>query len=108
MKIYKLLAVAAAVLALAACNKNSAQQMADASSKVGVSCEPAVLTAINNVIPVSITVDYPAGYFAPESKLAVTPSSCMREERLPAPSSTIRAPVCGRIIRKFPPTAVPW
>ena len=73
MKIYKILAVAASVLALAACNKNSVQQMADAATKVGVSCEPAVLTVINNEIPVSITVDYPAGYFAPESKLAVTP-----------------------------------
>ena len=61
MKIYKILAVAASVLALAACNKNSVQQMADAATKVGVSCEPAVLTVINNEIPVSITVDYPAG-----------------------------------------------
>ena len=73
MKINKIFAVAAAVLALAACNKNTAQQMADAASKVDVNCEPAVLTVINNNIPVSITVDYPAGYFAPESKLAVTP-----------------------------------
>ena len=72
MKIYKIMAVAA-LLALAACNKNSVQQMADASSKVGVSCVPEVLTVINNEIPISITVDYPAGYFAPESKLAVTP-----------------------------------
>ena len=73
MKMNRFLAVAAALLALVACNKNSAQQMADASSKVGVSCNPEVLTVINNEIPVSITVDYPAGYFAPESKLAVTP-----------------------------------
>ena len=73
MKMNKILAVAAAILALAACNKNSAQQMADASSNVGVSCEPAVLTVITGNIPVTITVDYPAGYFAPESKLAVTP-----------------------------------
>lgn len=73
MNINKLFAAATVILALAACNKNSAQQMADAASKVGVSCEPAVLTVINNAIPVSITVDYPAGYFAPESKLAVTP-----------------------------------
>ena len=73
MKINKILAAAAVLLALAACNKNSAQQMADAASKVDVNCEPAVLTVINNQIPVSITVDYPAGYFAPESKLAVTP-----------------------------------
>ena len=74
MKIYKILAAAAAVLfALAACNKNSAQQMADAASKVDVKCVPEVLTVINDAIPVSITVDYPAGYFAPESKLAVTP-----------------------------------
>ena len=72
MKIYKIMAVAA-LLALAACNKNSVQQMADASSNVGVSCVPEVLTVINNQIPVSITVDYPAAYFAPESKLAVTP-----------------------------------
>ncbi|MBR3562346.1 MAG: hypothetical protein IKN93_00795 [Bacteroidales bacterium] len=72
MKIYKILA-AAALLALAACNKNSVQQMADASSNVGVSCVPEVLTVINNKIPVSITVDYPAAYFAPETKLAVTP-----------------------------------
>ena len=70
---YKIFAAAAAVLALAACNKNSAQQMADASSNVGVSCEPAVLTVVADKVPVSITVDYPAGYFAPESKLAVTP-----------------------------------
>lgn len=73
MNINKLFAAATVILVLAACNKNSAQQMADAASKVGVSCEPAVLTVINNAIPVSITVDYPAGYFAPESKLAVTP-----------------------------------
>lgn len=73
MKINKLFSIAAVLLALAACNKNSAQQMADASSNVGVSCNPEVLTVINNEIPVSITVDYPAGYFAPESKLAVTP-----------------------------------
>ena len=72
MKIDKIIA-AAALLALVACNKNSAQQMADASSKVGVSCVPEVLTVVNNQIPVSITVDYPAAYFAPESKLAVTP-----------------------------------
>jgi len=72
MKANRILA-AAALIVLAACNKNSAQQMADASSKVGVSCVPEVLTVINNTIPVSITVDYPAAYFAPESKLAVTP-----------------------------------
>ena len=73
MKITKIFAVAALVSALAACNKNSAQQMADAAANVGVSCVPEVLTVINNEIPVSITVDYPAAYFAPESKLAVTP-----------------------------------
>ncbi len=73
MKMNKILAVAAVALAMVACNKNSAQQMADAASNVGVSCVPGVLTVINNEIPVSITVDYPAAYFAPESKLAVTP-----------------------------------
>lgn len=73
MKINKIFAVAAAALALVACNKNSAQQMADAASKVEVSCTPEVLAVVNNEIPVSITVSYPAGYFAPESKLAVTP-----------------------------------
>ena len=73
MKIYKIIAVAAIATALVACNKNSAQQMADAASNVGVSCVPEVLTVINNAIPVSITVDYPASYFASESKLAVTP-----------------------------------
>ena len=73
MKITKIFAVAALVSALAACNKNSAQQMADAAANVGVSCVPEVLTVINNEIPVSITVDYPTAYFAPESKLAVTP-----------------------------------
>ncbi len=73
MNIRSFLAAAAAILALAACNKNSAQQMADAASKVGVSCSPEVLAVVNNAVPVSITVDYPAAYFAPESKLAVTP-----------------------------------
>ena len=73
MKIYKIIAVAAIAMALVACNKNSAQQMADAATNVGVSCVPEVLTVVNNNIPVSITVDYPASYFAPESKLAVTP-----------------------------------
>ncbi|MCR5519104.1 MAG: hypothetical protein K6F21_02115 [Bacteroidales bacterium] len=73
MKTNKILAVAALALALVACNKNSAQQMADASSNVGVSCVPEVLTVICDNVPVTITVDYPAGYFAPESKLAVTP-----------------------------------
>lgn len=73
MKTNIFLAAAAAVLALAGCNKNSAQQMADAASKVGVSCNPEVLAVVNNAIPVSITVDWPAAYFAPESKLAVTP-----------------------------------
>ena len=73
MKITKIFAAAAMALALVACNKNSAQQMADAATNVGVSCVPEVLTVVNNEIPVSITVDYPAAYFAPESKLAVTP-----------------------------------
>ena len=73
MNIRSFIAAAAAVLALAACNKNSAQQMADAASKVGVSCSPEVLAVVNNAVPVSVTVDWPEAYFAPESKLAVTP-----------------------------------
>ena len=67
------MSIATALLALAACNKNSVQQMADAASNVGVSCNPEVLVAVNGNVPVSVTIDYPAAYFAPESKLEVVP-----------------------------------
>ena len=73
MTIKRFTAVAAAVLALAACNKNSAKQMADAASQVTVSCQPEVLALVNNAVPATVTVTYPAGYFAPESKITVVP-----------------------------------
>ena len=73
MSFNKIIAIAAAMAAIIACNKNSAQQMSDASSNVGISCTPEVLTVVNNDVPVSITVDYPAAYFTSESKLEVIP-----------------------------------
>ena len=73
MSFNKIIAIAAAMAAIIACNKNSAQQMSDASSNVGISCNPEVLTVVNNDVPVSITVDYPAAYFTSESKLEVIP-----------------------------------
>lgn len=73
MKSLKILAVAAALAALVSCNKNSVQQMADAASKVTVDCTPGILTVVNGEVPVTLKVTYPAAYFAPESKLAVTP-----------------------------------
>ncbi|MBQ9311140.1 MAG: hypothetical protein IJ222_09830 [Bacteroidales bacterium] len=73
MKSLRIIAAVALIAALAACNKNSVQQMADAASNIGISCTPELLTVVNGAIPVTVKVDYPAGYFAPESKLAVTP-----------------------------------
>jgi hypothetical protein len=73
MKVYKFFAIVSAVLAIAACNKNSAQQMADGASSVGISCEPEILTVVNGNVPVCLTVDYPAAYFTSESKLEVQP-----------------------------------
>lgn len=73
MKTVRLLAAAAAILALAACNKNSAQQMADATNQVKVDCNPEVLTKVGGEVPVTLTITYPASYFTPESKLVVTP-----------------------------------
>ena len=73
MKAIKFFAVAAMVSALAACNKNSAQQMADAANKVVAECTPKVLAKVNGEVPVKLAVTYPANYFTPESKLTVTP-----------------------------------
>ena len=72
MKMYKVFAAAAAIISLVACNKQSAQQMADAADKVKVSCNPEVLTKVGGEIPVTLTITYPESYFTPQSKLVVT------------------------------------
>ena len=69
----KFLFIAAAVLSLAACGKNAAQQLAEAASKVSVICEPAVLQKVGETIDADITVNYPAGYFSKDAMVVVVP-----------------------------------
>ncbi len=66
-------AVAAAVLALTACGKSAADQLAEAINKVTVECEPSVLEAVDGNIKANLTVNYPAGYFSKDAMVVVSP-----------------------------------
>ena len=66
-------AVLGAVLALAACNRMTPEQMAAKADLVNVKCNPEVLTFVNGEIPADITITYPEGYFYPNAVLNVVP-----------------------------------
>ena len=66
-------AVLGAVLALAACNRMTPEQMAAKADLVDVKCAPEVLTLENGKIPAELTITYPEGYFNPEAILNVVP-----------------------------------
>lgn len=66
-------AVLGAVLALAACNRMTPEQMAAKADLVDVKCAPEVLTLENGKIPAELTITYPEGYFYPEAILNVVP-----------------------------------
>lgn len=66
-------AVLGAVLALAACNRMTPEQMAAKADLVDVKCVPEVLTLVNGQIPADIQITYPEGYFYPEAILNVVP-----------------------------------
>lgn len=66
-------AVFGAVLALAACNRMTPEQMAAKADLVDVKCAPEVLTLENGKIPAELTITYPEGYFYPEAILNVVP-----------------------------------
>ncbi len=70
-KAIKLLAVAAAAVAVASCS--SAQKMAELAENVVVTCDPAVLECVAGSIDAAITVTYPEDYFHPKATLEVTP-----------------------------------
>ena len=66
-------AVLGAVLALAACNRMTPEQMAAKADLVDIKCAPEVLTLENGKIPAELTITYPEGYFYPEAILNVVP-----------------------------------
>ena len=69
---YKLVLLAAAVAATVSCSKSRPEQMQMAEN-VKIECQPSVLEAVGNDIPVTIKVTYPKDYFHPEAVMVVTP-----------------------------------
>ena len=71
-KIFKILALCAAVAVAVSCSKSRAEQMRLAEN-IRIDCDPEVLALVGDKIPVNLTVTYPAGYFHPKATLDVTP-----------------------------------
>jgi len=65
--------LASAVLGIAAVACASPEKMAKLAENVQVTCEPAVLEAVADVIEADVTVTYPKDYFNPKAILEVTP-----------------------------------
>lgn len=63
--------LAAAVLALASCNK--AAKMAELMEQVKIDCNPEVLEVIAGQIDADVAVTFPAEYFHPKAELEVLP-----------------------------------
>ena len=70
-KSFKFLAAAAMLAAAVSCA--SIEKMAQMAENVKVTCNPAVLEAVNDGIDATVTVNYPADYFNPKAILEVTP-----------------------------------
>ena len=70
-KSFKFLAAAALLAAAVSCA--SIDKMAQMAENVKVTCEPAVLEAVNGSIDPVVSVSYPADYFNPKAILEVTP-----------------------------------
>jgi tetratricopeptide (TPR) repeat protein len=71
MKTFKFLAAAAILAAAVSCA--SIEKMAQMAENVKVSCNPAVLEAVNGSIDALVSVTYPEDYFNPKAILEVTP-----------------------------------
>ena len=71
MKTFKFLAAAAILAAAVSCA--SVEKMAQMAENVKVSCNPAVLEAVNGSIDALVSVTYPEDYFNPKAILEVTP-----------------------------------
>ena len=71
MKTFKFLAAAAILAAAVSCA--SIEKMAQMAENVKVSCNPAVLEAVNGSIDALVSVAYPEDYFNPKAILEVTP-----------------------------------
>lgn len=71
-KIFKLLALAALVVAASSCAKSRAEQMRLANN-IKIQCNPEVLALVGDKIPADLTVTYPEGYFSPTAVMVVTP-----------------------------------
>ena len=71
MKSFKILAAAALIAATASCA--SIEKMAQMAENVKVTCNPAVLEAVNGDIDAVVSVTYPEDYFNPKAILEVTP-----------------------------------
>ena len=71
MKSFKILAAAALIAATASCA--SIEKMAQMAENVKVTCNPAVLEAVNGDIDAVVSVTYPEDYFNPKATLEVTP-----------------------------------
>ncbi len=71
-QIFKVLALAALVVAAASCSKSRAEQMRLAEN-IKIQCNPEVLALVGDEIPADLTVTYPAGYFSPKAVMVVTP-----------------------------------
>ena len=71
-RILKYTAIAAFALMAVACSKSRPEQMKMAEN-VKITCNPEVLEAVNGEIPVTISVQYPEGYFHPKAVMIVTP-----------------------------------
>ena len=70
-KTFKLLAVAVAGIAVAACS--SAEKMVQLAENVKITCDPEVLEVVAGEIEANVTVTYPADYFHPQAIVEVTP-----------------------------------
>ena len=71
MKTIKFLAAAAILAAAVSCA--SIEKMAQMAENVKVTCDPAVLEAVNGSIDALVSVTYPEDYFNPKAILEVTP-----------------------------------
>ena len=71
-KAFKLILVAALCLTAASCSKSVLDQMAMAEN-VQIVCDPTILEAYGDDIPVTVSVTYPEGYFHRKATMEVTP-----------------------------------
>lgn len=70
-KTFKLLAVAVAGIAVAACS--SAEKMVQLAENVKITCDPEVLEVVAGEVEANVAVTYPADYFHPQAIVEVTP-----------------------------------